>query len=875
MTSPIEELKKSRSRLFDLFSRGEITETFQEDYSEIMDHYFRRSLQENAAGERLFAKKHPFALLALGGYGRKEICYHSDIDIMVLFKEEVPSEAADLAEKIFFPLWDIGLELGHATRSLRDCLILSKQDFQVLTSLLDARFIGGDSPLYLQLVETFRKKVVSKKAASYRTWLKATTATRMDVFGDASYLLEPNLKDGIGGLREYHHMLWLARVFFNTRVPRDLEYLGLLTHAEYLDLEDHLRFIWLTRNRLHSLTKRKNDRLVFEYQGRIALHLGYRNKPGFPAVEQFLGDLHASMAAVKSLHSSFVITHLPETKRPRRPPTDPLPDSPTFDIRRGEIGFKTATSILARPVLLLEIFEKSARHDIPLSQESKRLVREFLYLADNTFRSSGEAIRIFLSIINHRRAFDILDQMFETGLLEAFIPEYREIKKRIQFDTYHVFPVGRHALKTLQYLKTLSLEKDLLLVDILADILNPEALFLAALFHDIGKRSRNHALRGAAITAQILERFQYDRERKKDVLFLIRHHLLLAETAMRRDLNDEKTVIQCARAIGDIHRLKMLYLLTWADSMATGPKAWNEWTANLVRELFFKVLHILENGELATPLAKKKVKEKLSRVRRLAGERHHPDLEHRLEAMSPRYLLETPARVIVRHLEMLQDLSLPFEDPESTNFCLQANENQAEGSWEITLMARDRPGLFSDIAGILALNNINILSAYIYTWRDHTAVDIFRVTDPLDPIHPEDIWKRIERDLAGVFGGDLDLPGRLASKTRPSLLDRPKPSSPDPRVRFDNDSSDFFTLVEVFADDRVGLLYEITRTLFRHNINITIAKVSTKGDQIADIFYVHDLEGQKLEGKDRMERIKEDLLRVVQTYPAHVTRLDA
>ena len=832
-----------------------------------MDQYFRKSLQENTTAERLFTKKRPFALVALGGYGRKELCYHSDIDIMVLFKNGIPAAAANMAEDMFFPLWDIGLELGHATRDIRDCLTLSTHDFVVFTSLLDARFIGGDSPLYLNLVQTLRQKVIGKKAVPFRQWLKEMTAKRMEVFGDASYLLEPNLKEGIGALREYHHILWLARVFFNARVPKDLEYLGLLTPAEYLDMVEQLRIIRQARNHLHRLTGRKTDRLVFEYQEPIARRLGYRNKPGFPAVEQFLGDLHAAMAAVKSLYRSFVITHSPETKRPRKPKADPLPDSPNFRIEHGQIGFKTATNILSRPVILMEIFEKSAQTGSPLCLEAKRLVKEFLYLIDDAFRTSGEAVQMFLDIIRHPLAFDILDQMFETGFLEAFIPEYREIKDRVQFDTYHVFPVGRHSLKALQHLKTLSGEKDILLVDIMADVPKPEPLFLAALFHDIGKRGKDHALRGSAITAQILKRFHYDRNLQKDVLFLIRHHLLLAKTATRRDLNDEKAIIHCARTIGDIHRLKMLYLLTWADSMATGPKAWNEWTANLVRELFFKALHILEKGELATPLVKKKVKENISLVRRHALRIDLPDPDRLLEAMSPRYLLETPVRAIVRHLEMLKDLGESFKDSDFTDFCLKTKKEQAEGSWEITLMARDRPGLFSDITGILALNNINILTAHIYTWRDGTAVDIFRVTDPLDPIHPEDIWERVRNNMKDLFAANLDLSERLTQKTRPSILDRQKPASRLPKVGFDNDTSDFFTLLEVFADDRVGLLYEITRTLFVHGINIRIAKIATKVDQIADIFYVQDLKGQKLEGKDRLENIREDLLKVTEERP--------
>ncbi|MFZ7113422.1 MAG: [protein-PII] uridylyltransferase [Desulfatiglandales bacterium] len=870
MAAPIEELRQSRDRLFSRFTEGEILETFLEEYTELLDQYFRRSLQDSKTGHRLFATKRPFALIALGSYGRKELCCHSDIDVMVLFKDKIPSTASALAEELLYPLWDLGFELGYAIRDIRDCLTLSNTDFMVFTSLLDARFIGGESPLYLNLLGNITEKVITKKSVTFRKWIEQSTSGRMDAFGDASYLLEPHLKEGIGGLRDYHNMLWLARVFFDAAVPRDLEVMGALSHAEYEDLRKNLRLIWLARCHLHLLSGRENDRLLFEYQGRIALRLGYRDRPDFLAVEHFLGELHASMASVKSLQRSFLSSHPPKTERARKPEPEMKSVAPGLRLINNEIDFIKSTDILSRPVLLLEIFEKSAKLGFPLSLESKRLVREFAHLIDDGFRASKDTVQMFLDIINFPQAFDILDQMFECGLLEAFLPEFRDIKNRIQFDAYHIFPVGRHALQTVRFLKGLSEEKDLLLLDILHDIADPEPLFLAALFHDIGKKGKNHAVRGVGITAQILKRFGYDRELQKEVLFLVRYHLLLVETATRRDLNDEKAVIQNARVIGNVTRLKMLYLLTWADSRATGPKAWNEWIANLVQELFFKVLHVLEKGEMATPRAKKKVNKTLSQVRRLlAGKMEPSDLDSLLESMSPRYLLETPARNICHHLDILVGMEKIPEDPTSTPVHMETKKKTAEESWEVTVLGKDRPGLFSDIAGTLALNNINILSAHIYTWRNGTIVDVFRVTDPLDPIDAERIWEKTRRDLKDVFAGRLILSQRLEQKSQPSILKRKKAVSRPPKVRIDNVSSDFFTLIEVFADDYVGLLYDITRSLFLNDVNIVIAKIATKVDQVVDIFYIQDLEGQKVLGEDHLEKIKEALLSAVGPRPPH------
>lgn len=856
MSTAFEQLKESRNRLLSLLPTSQEMDDLQAGHTEMVDQYFRTSLEESRAGQRLFSEKMPFALVAVGGYGRKELSIHSDVDILILFGPRIPDLAKGLTEEILYPLWDLGLDLGYGTRTIKDCLRLSKDDFEVLTSIMDARFLCGDSPLFLNLMAGIQKKVVSKRKAAFARWLEDLHQIRMERNGDASVILEPELKEGVGGLRDYHHILWIAKAFFQLMAPRDLETTGMLSHNEYVELRHHLAFIWLVRNHLHQLSNRKNDCLSFEYQEKTAPRLGYRDRKDLLAVEQFMGDLHAAMASIKALNRAFVRAHLPR-ERGLWKRAEPVEVAEGLHIHQGEIGFDSATAILKDPLLLMTLFEQSSRTGCPLSMEARRLVSEFLPLVDDGFRRSTEAVSGFLHIVNGGHAFDVLIQMHEVGFLSAFIPEFGNIANRVQFDAYHTFPVGRHSLETLRRLKGIHGQKEIFLLDILVELPDPEPLLLAGLFHDIGKIGKDHAVRGAEIARRILKRFKYPKEAAEEVLFLIRHHLLLVETATRRDLADEKSVVHCARLIGSPERLRMLYLLTWADSMATGPRAWNDWIANLVQELFFKVLNIFEKGELATVDASEKVRQTLDRVRQsLTLKEKGLDPEPYVEVMSPRYLLTTAPGDIVRHIEMVQQMRDPSRKDVGYPFFFEARENPLEDCSVITFLAEDRPGLFADMAGVLALNSVNILSADIYTWRDGTAVDIFKATQPLDPIHPEATWLKVRQDLKRTFEGKLSLTYRLGQKRASSVLSNPdKPSRP-PQVVIDNRSSDFFTLIEVFADDRVGLLYLITKTLFDLRLDIRIAKIATKGDQIADVFYVCDLEGQKIADEAHLREIE-------------------
>ena len=848
-------LEDSRKILATQFANGESLNSFSEAYTETMDQYFRQSHQNSETGRLLFKKRGAFALLAVGGYGRKELDFHSDIDILILFGSKIPTLAKELVEEFLYPLWDLGLDLGYGVRSIKDCINLSKNDFEVLTSMMDARFICGDSPLYFSLMESLDKKIAKKKAVQISHWLEDSHKIRMETFGDASHLLEPNLKEGIGGLRDYHQILWHAKALFELRTPRDLEYHGKLSHREYERLRENLEFLWTVRNRLHQLTGRKNDRLSFEYQEDIAEWLGYRDEGSFLAVEQFMGKLHRAMASIKNMNRSFSLAHLPGRHgSPKKTGVhEPLRDG--LNIQDGEIQFDSATAILTEPFLLMNAFEHLAQSGYAFSMETERLIREFLYLVDEKFRSSKPMGECFRNILNSDNAFEALDKMFELGFLEAFMPEFSRIRDRVQFDAYHIFPVGRHSLETLKHLKTIGKGKDILLVDIFSDLPDPEPLFLAGLIHDIGKTEKNHAEKGAEISETILKRLHYPEIETEQALFLIRHHLLMIETATRRDLGDEKVIVQCARTIGDIDKLKMLYVLAWADARATGPRAWNTWTANLIQELFFKILNIFLGEELATQDASQRAQETLLQVQSAFPDLANAERDELFSAMSPRYLLNCSPSEIIHHVHMLEGLRKRQMNEEAPQFAVEIKENEMEGCVDIIFISKDRPGIFSRMAGVLAINHCNVVAANIYTWGDGTAVDIFRATPHPDPRRALEIWKKVEKDVENVFGGNLPLEDRIREKSKPSILNNDYTPSHPPKIRVDNRASDFFTLIEVFADDRIGLLYDITRTLFELGLDIRIAKIATKVDQVADVFYVRDLEGQKVEDEDRSKEI--------------------
>jgi [protein-PII] uridylyltransferase len=833
-------------------------------HATLVDEYFLSSFSQSAVGPQMGIMRNPYSLIALGGYGRAEQCAHSDIDLLFLFENKVPAEAEDLVREIVYPLWDLGLEVGHATRSIKECIQLARQDYEVLTSLVDGRFICGISPLYHRLMERLRIKLVNVKPNKIIDWLIESNKQRHGRFGDSSYLLEPNLKEGQGGLRDYHTMLWIARIQSNIKEARDLEYYGYLSHDEFRQLETALDFVWDVRNQLHLLTGRKCDQLHLENQTKLAEVMGVEGFNGHLPVERLLGDLHANMEFIKQCYKVFVY-ELDQKKRLKRK-NKALKDTqvPGLKFNRGLLNFESPEAILKNPTLLIQIFAESSVHKAPLNAEARRLVQEFGDLVEQPdYRSDPQVVNAFEKILMRPTlAFDTLNTMLDTGFLDRFIPGFKEVINRIQFDQYHLYPVARHLLRSVRLLKSLISDKhhsyDPFAHRLYREIRNKKALFWAILLHDIGKGepSSGHSERGARMARDILTEKGMTAGDIETVEFLVREHLLLFETATRRDINEEETALLIARRIERPGRLKMLYLLSVADAMATGPKAWNDWTASLMRSLFLKSLNSLERGELASRRAVRIIEEKKERILTASRtEKQRTEYSNLLSVMSPRYLLNTPSQEIPQHIELFQTL-------ETRDFVWRIDRSKDENTRKITLCAKDRPGLLSKIAGTFTLSRVNILGVHLFTWRNNVALDIFEVEAPPDPLFEANHWKRTALNLQHALDGEVDLTKELKRKLggfksiQPFTKDRPQ------KVTIDNEMSSFFTIVEVVAWDYPGLLYRITDALFRCGLDIWVAKIATQVDQVVDVFYVRNFDGEKVDRPEE-EALISDAIRDV------------
>lgn len=859
-----ERLRKNTADLISGFLKRK-SPRFIRRHAQILDDYFFESFESSRVGPKMGIEKNPYAIIALGGYGRREQFVHSDVDLLFLFEKYVPDKAEYLVQEIVYPLWDLGFEVGHATRSLKECVKLAMDDIEILTSLLDARFVCGMSLLYSALMENLRKRFKKRYSTKIIKKLVDISRSRHECFGDSSYLLEPNLKEGQGGLRDYHSMLWIARLKSNLKQFRDLEYYGFLSHDEFQTLSQALEFIGNVRNCLHHLSGRKCDRLYFEYQVKMADALKFGKKNGQQPVERFLGKLHSQMEFLKQQHLMFLyeLGLIKEIKPSRKVLKYGLTKGLEIT-ENGMINFVSSEDILREPNLLMKIFEESAIVNVPLSAEARRLVKEFAFLVNEEFSSSELNLESFERILaKPSKTFNVLDEMLNTGFLIRFIPEFKTVANRIQYDEYHLYPVDRHLLRTIQYLKSFGTsegkQKYPLCNDLYKGLKKRNLLLWTALLHDIGKGETgvSHSISGAEIAASILLNKGFSTKDVEIVSFLIKEHLLLIKTATRRDLNDEETAISCARKIKNINHLKMLYLLTVADSMATGPKAWSDWTATLLRDLFFKISNVLEKGELATTEAVQVVEKKKAEVFESAISHDTEfDLEKLFNFMSPRYLIYTPSESIIEHIDLYINIG-------NQDFVWNITETPDSNTRTVTICAKDRPGLFSKIAGTFTLNGLDILDAQIFTWRNNIALDIFEVNPPLDQIFEEERWQQAETHLRSALSGDLQLKKALKKKITVFQPTKRHVKSRPHQINVDNDSSSFFTIIEVFTYDFPGLLYIITDALFECGLDIWVAKIATKVDQVVDVFYVRDFDGQKVDSPDQVEKIKTSIIEVL------------
>ena len=853
-------LIKNRETLIKQFLIGEEPE-FIEKHASLIDEYIFTMFEQSTAAKNMTISGHPFAIIALGGYGRKEQCIHSDIDLLILFEESVPAKVEAFIQELLYPLWDAGFEVGYAVRSIHECLSMAFERFDILTTILDARFICGASLLYTRFMEIFRTQLSDRHLGSTLNYLYENGEKRHFDFGDSTYRIAPDLKSGFGGLRDYHTLLWYAKIKSNIKSRKDLEYYVFLSKFEYFTLEETLQDIWKIRNFLHHIIKRKCDILHFEYQTELATLLGYKAKKKQLAVECFLGDLHAKMDFLKQINQ-ITFEDILRSRRIKKEHSKVLPTKNNgLIIKKSRLYFSNTVAVIQDPQLLLKIFLESGKRKIPLSIKARRIIIEFIHLVDEDLIKSHDNIKIFKKIISLSYwEFNVLNVMFTTGLLEKFIPEFSAIVNKIQYNHYHLFPVDKHSIRCVQIMnsfrQTSDNPVDTLYNSVFKEVRDKNVLVFAALLHDIGKSdpAREHSKTGAVIAKPILKRFEFNSAQIKDILFLIENHLLLIKTATRRDISDEETAVFMANKTGKIRLLRMLYLLTVADSKATGPKAWNRWTENLLRDLFLKTMGILKKGELASRKTQKLIEKKKNTVLRLAEEKWDQDqINRQLDSVSRRYLLYVPAQDIVNHINLYKNLG-------DKDFTWHVSKGKNSKIRSVSICGKDKPGLYSKIAGVFFMNELDIVGSQAYSFGPGYVLDIFKVKPPKDKIFEKEKWEKAQNDLVHALGDDHFLDNAI--KRLPGSIKVPSGKKPKSNfIKIDNEISSFFTIVEVFTYDFPGLLFSITNALYQSNVNVDVAMISTKVDQVVDVFYIRDLENDaKIETRQGLEQIKKVIL---------------
>ena len=840
---------------------------FCRQHSSFMDRFIQRLFKRAQTILQDWESTSGISLLAMGGYGRQELNPFSDIDLLVLHPSGKSKNLEGHLQAILHPLWDWGLTVGYTVQTPKESLRAAQKDLDLFFSFLDSRWIAGDKGTFLRFREEFSKAISGKETETILEIRKRGESRHIHL-GDSVFVLEPDLKEGKGGLRDYHSAFWAARLRHRIQTVEELEDCGLFSPKEWQNYSRSLGFLWRVRNQLHYFYGRREDRLSFDDQESIASALGYKEESSFLATEVFLKDYFRHALQIYRLSWNVIEKCLED--QPGVPKKwgagAPMEVAPGFSLYHGRLTLTDPGQFERNPLHQWRAFEIIHTYGVDPDPDLEEKISEQAAGINDRFRSAPESVAAFRSFFEKPgHLYRVLETMHETGFLPRFLQEFERVHFQVQYDRYHIYPVDVHSLYAVRELEILEKsgdEKGSVMKDVMKEIRDPALLKLAALFHDLGKAEGSpHTIEGEKIAFSIGKRLALSPSRVADLCFLVREHLSFVEIAHRRDLNDENLIFRFARTVENSERLKLLYLLCVADLRSVGPSAWTAWKDTLMRELFLKTLHLLEKGEGMG----KELQEQTTRIQEevldlLQGQIPSPKISEYLVSISSRHYGGYNSRAIAQQILMAEKLK-------EQKVVLEGEEKPEEGCEEITVVALDEPGLFARISGVLTANHLNILSAQISTWENGIAVDTFRVQNLIDEsLFESRRWNKIQRNLEEVFRGEIQV-SSLVDEMKVPLFQKYSPSREATRVQVDNESSDFYTIIEVYTYDRPGLLYRITQELFTLELSIAMARISTKVDQVVDVFYVQDLSGAKIEDEGFIGRIKEGLKEDIEKIP--------
>ncbi|MDX3926613.1 MAG: [protein-PII] uridylyltransferase [Shinella sp.] len=797
---------------------------------------------------------------AVGGYGRGTLAPGSDIDLLFLLPAKPAPWSEPAIEFMLYILWDLGFKVGHATRNIEECIRLSKSDMTIRTAILEARYLCGSTALFDELSARFDKEIVRNTGPEFIAAKLAERDERHRKAGDTRYLVEPNVKEGKGGLRDLHTLFWIAKYFYHIKDPAELVKLGVLSRHEFKLFQKADDFLWAVRCHMHFLTGKAEERLSFDIQPEIAANLGYQPHPGLSAVERFMkhyflvakdvGDLTRIFCATledqqakETPGFSAVISRF--TKRRRK-----IAGTLDFLVDRGRITITDNDVFRRDPVNLIRLFHIADINDLEFHPDALREVTRSLKLINNAVREDEEANRLFLSILTSpRNPALILRRMNEAGVLGRFIPEFGKIVAMMQFNMYHHYTVDEHLIRAVGVLADIDQgrERDAhpLTYQIMPSIEDRISLYVAVLLHDIAKgRPEDHSTAGARVARKLCPRFGLTPKQTELVVWLIEEHLTMSMVAQTRDLNDRKTIVDFADRVQSMERLKMLLVLTVCDIRAVGPGVWNGWKGQLLRTLYYETELVISGG-FSEVSRKERAKAARERLHDALTDWSQKDRKTYTRLHYEPYLLSVSLEDQIRHATFIR-----AADKAGQALATMVRTHSFHAITEITVLSPDHPRLLTVIAGACAAAGANIVDAQIFTTSDGRALDTILINREF----PDDADEArragtIGRMIEDVLAGRKRLPEVIATRTKGRK--RSGTFTVAPAVTISNTLSNKFTVIEIECLDRPGLLSEVTAVLSDLSLDIASAHITTFGEKVIDTFYVTDLLGHKITNENR------------------------
>ncbi|AVL53942.1 [protein-PII] uridylyltransferase [Roseobacter denitrificans] len=798
------------------------------------------------------------AVIAVGGYGRGEMAPFSDVDLLFLTPYKITAWAESVIESMLYILWDLKLKVGHSSRTIKDCIRLGAQDFTIQTAMLEHRFLAGD----MALAQTFAARLRTELfAGSGKEFIEAKLAEReaRHIKYGQRYVVEPNVKEGKGGLRDLQSLFWIAKHIHGVNDAADLVGLGVFSAEEFEQFKQAENFLWAVRSHLHLQAGRATEQLTFDMQVQVAKAMGYQDTKGRREVEIFMQEFFLHATEVGDLTRIF-LTKL-EADHVKAEPLLERIFRRRPKVKRGyvvvnnRIAVENEAAFLSDKLNLLRLFEEALRTGMLIHPDAMRLVKANLDMIDEDMRTTPEARRIFFDLLlKHGNPERALRRMNELGVLSAFIPEFEPIVAMMQFNMYHSYTVDEHiiqCIKNLSQIERGKLEEDLPVASsILKEGVDRKVLYTALLLHDIGKgRPEDHSILGAQMARKIAPRLGLGKADTDTVEWLVRYHLLMSDMAQKRDIADPRTVRDFAKAVQTVKRLDLLCVLTVCDIRGVGPNTWNNWKAVLIRALYRQTRRALDTG-LEELNRENRGAEAKRALRDVLSDWPRKDLQVETGRHYDPYwqgLHVTAHKVFAQMLRDIGDDEIridlhPDEDRDATRACF---------------VMSDHPGIFARLAGALALVGANVVDARSYTTKDGLVTDAFWIQDadgnPYDATRLPRLRKMIERTLMG------EVVTTEAIKSRDKVKKRERAFKVPTHITFDNEGSEIYTIIEVDTRDRPGLLHDLARTLAESNVYIANAVIATYGEQVVDTFYVKDMFGLKYYSASKQRNLERRL----------------